>query len=129
MSFPYQIQKARSADVVDMATCFFKAFVEMPHPQAQFYGRMFPSTPSVHDFFVKSLATQMQQEPQSVFLKAVEDSCNGNLVGFIKWASPEAGESYWADYREDSDARLCNAFFGAMGENREKLMGNRPHWC
>ncbi|KAI9652244.1 MAG: hypothetical protein M1831_007092 [Alyxoria varia] len=57
-----------------------------------------------------------------------EEGEDGKVVGFIKWTPPGSAESFWADYGEGQDERLCDAFFGAMGENREKLMGGRRHW-
>lgn len=112
-----------------MTSCYFDAFIKGPQPEAKIYAQMFPDTPSVHKFFETSLAGQMQYEPNSVFLKAVDTNANDKMVGFIKWTPPGSPTSSWSAYGEDQDAALCNAFLGAMTENRAKLMGDRPHWC
>ena len=125
----FKVMNATLQDASAMATCFFDAFVKEPQPQAQFYGTMFPNTPSVHNFFETSLSEQMRREPNAIFLKAVDTNANDKMAGFIKWTPPVSPDSYWSDYGEDQDAELCDAFFGAMAENRQKLMGDTPHWC
>ena len=61
--------------------------------------------------------------------EGLEEGEGGEVVGFVKWTPPGSTESFWTDYGDGQDERLCDAFFAAMGENREKLMGGRPHWC
>lgn len=123
---PIRILPCVDADAAAMATCWFDAFTTGTHPQTAYYARMFPRTPRVHDFFRASLAAQMQQEPRSRFLKAVDGD---RLIGFVKYGAPGGGEAAWADLAPESDEALCAHFFGVMAENREALMGARPHWC
>lgn len=129
MPSSFELVKATEQDASDMASCFFDAFTRKPHPQADFYRKMFPNRPNVHKFFEASFIGQMQQEKNAIFLKAVDVNADNKIAGFIKWIPPNSQDSFWSDYGEDQDAALCDAFFGAMADNRARLMGNRPHWC
>ena len=130
MTGRFRIVEATQADAPAMATCWFDAFLKVEHPQARFYGQMFPRTSSVHKFFESSLSQQMTREKNAVFLKALDTHpTEDELVGFVKWTPPGNPESFWEDYSADQDGPLCDAFFGAMAENRSRLMGGRPHWC
>ena len=48
------------------------------------------------------------------------------------YGGPAAGQDAverWPAFGEGFDAALCGAFFGAMAEHRERLMGGRRHYC
>lgn len=123
------ISNATGTDASEMATCLFDAFSEADHPQSSFFDQVFPRKPSVHAFLESSLAEQMRREKGTVFLKAVDTSAENKIVGFVKWVPPGQTDGYWSEYGSDQDAALCDAFFGAMAEHREDIMGQRPHWC
>ena len=131
----FRVVPATVADAPAMATNYFESFHSQAFPQWKLFDTLFPNTPSVHAWYERAWTNQMQREPWSVFLKVVDTDDvdgshpDGKLVGLAKWRPPGSPGADWGDFEEPMDIGLCNALFGAMAENKARLMEGRPYWC
>jgi hypothetical protein len=79
-----------------------------------------------------SLLEQKQADPTTIWLKAVDDETD-DLIGFAEWHVYEPGKPVpkppvkaWGP---GSNPAVCEAFFGAIADGRERVMGGKACVC
>lgn len=92
---------------------------------------MFPNNEYMRKWFADSFQISLDNPTDRGFV--IEDTQKSNrIVAFSRWMVPQSDgnlERKWPDMAEQQfDMDACGAFFGGMEENREHIMGSRPHW-
>lgn len=104
-----------------------------------------PRTPEVHAWWTNHVAKGLSNQSNH-YLKVVQwldDGCNdgrGDMIAWGKWVEPdttveERSETSPGTQKDDillpigADATVCNEVFGAWESIKDRIMGNRPHWC
>lgn len=125
-----RIRPATKADAPAMTEVFFRSF------NAPFWQYFMPGTPFVREWWTAAW-TQGLDSPRDRTFVAVDVGAEAGdrVVGFSRWVVPQADGSLehdaWPPIRPEDgwDMDLVAKFFGGMDENREGLMGKKPHWC
>lgn len=133
----FEVQPAQPADASRLADVFFASFDD------EFNRTMFPPAPDTHDwfsnnFFSDAIAQHFTGDGHVTVLKVVEASNPTEIAAFAIWRRymtsadrDRREESHNSDMQlpASSDKALCEHFFGAMEEEHQKWMGDRPHYC
>src|ERR1700733_47147 len=125
---------ATASDIPTLVNIYFKSFTTF------FRHRAFPDTPSIREWWEKSLRKGIQSE-NALFLKVVEpeaslgvgDSPQGAIIAWAQWKKPS--QLYQEDHQalpvwpNGADMPLCERHFGDLTRKHHELMRERPHWC
>lgn len=130
------IAPVEQEDIPDLSSIFFASFT------SDFDQRIFPHTPIGRAWWDATNLDSFLNDPTVRFMKVVDSSAHeskGKIIAYAKWVVPTpktaAGDAEdktdhrWPVWPADSDAALCDIFFGHMARQRESLMGDRPHYC
>ncbi|KZF19723.1 acyl-CoA N-acyltransferase [Xylona heveae TC161] len=122
-STPLQVRLATAKDIDGMVDVFFRSFT------VPFFRTLFPPTPATREWLTGTFREMMQHDRDPRFL-VVEDVENGRMAAFAKWVPPGTRHTHWLSFKDfpGFDVPLCDLFFDGMHQNREELMGDRPHW-
>ncbi|KAJ5157739.1 Acyl-CoA N-acyltransferase [Penicillium canariense] len=127
----FEVHIAEQADAPKLTEVFCAAFSD------PFNRTMFPDTPGVRTWLEHNLFSGMDAPADQVMLKVADSSVPGTVVAFAKWRRLSSGSSADHDrqpevpaarWPEESDAELCDRFFGTMDGHHREFMEGRPHY-
>jgi hypothetical protein len=98
--------------------------------------KIFPDTPGGQKWWRDANLSDMEKKPAANYLLVRDYSVEGGgkVAGYAKWFVPVGNERLVVEERfppwhEESNKELCNVFFGTIGEERKKLMGDEQYYC
>ncbi|OZJ04495.1 hypothetical protein BZG36_02668 [Bifiguratus adelaidae] len=126
----FSLASATVEDIPDITQVYLQAF-----GKETLSIRMFPHTPGVRKWWEEANTDELLHNPHARFLKVVDADAEGGkekIVGYAKYVVPVDGKMKIEDvsaitWPEDSDADLCNLFFGQLDNNKKKIMGDRTY--
>lgn len=135
------VELAHSADAEQLADILFRAFAK----DRLLMGICYPDTSANRQWWARMIANHCQ-DPNTKLFKVVDD--DGRPVAWAKWllhrSHPESGEL--AKEREpaqekhgavdpddepskDMDVDACRKLATAQYDMRQRVLGDRSHWC
>ncbi|TVY40079.1 hypothetical protein LOCC1_G004448 [Lachnellula occidentalis] len=97
------------------------------------WDKLFPTTPALYAWWNAANSDDLLHKASQVYLKVTDESAEGKgkIVGYAKWGFWEGGEERMLEDRlpgwaAESDAGLCDVFFGALARERRRVLGESP---
>ncbi|KAF7596798.1 hypothetical protein BBP40_012397 [Aspergillus hancockii] len=110
-------------DIPKLSDVWFGAF-NSPSNQ-----ELFPDTPGVHTWWDEANREDLLHKPYQKYLKVIDSTHPENIVAYGKWdLEPDECVKRYPPWHTESNAKLCNRFFGGIEKQRKRLMGKRKHY-
>jgi hypothetical protein len=120
------------SDIPQLSTLWARSF----HPNNPFYQALVADSPSTRAWWASAHEKAIADKEGTIFLKCTDGE---KIVALDRWVRPakvdggvpsdgyggdgEGGVERWPQFGEGFDMELSGAFFGAMAEHMEMLMG------
>jgi len=105
--------------------------------ESPFIMRLWPNTPSVHKWWDDANSSSILHDPTARYMKVTDlaaDDGKGKIIAYAKWNAPRRDPTKkgygdrFPPYPQDGDVEGLSTFFGHLTGEREKFMGDRPHY-
>lgn len=111
-------------DIPRITEVWFRAF-GTPHNL-----ELFPDTPAVHTWWNEANYYDLVNKSYQEYLKVVDVARPGDIIAYGKWdLQPDRCGERYPPWHPESNAELCNQFFGGIENQRKRLMQGRKHYC
>jgi hypothetical protein len=124
------LEPATVEDVSAMTAVWFDAFTQ------PVIAQLFPDTPAMRQWVNDWHKDGLETKPNLPHLRVVDTASRDEqgrprLVAFGKWdlASPEERGRRFPEWCADSPYQECEDFIAVLGKERERVMGDRKHYC
>jgi hypothetical protein len=111
-------------DIPKISEVWFRAFNSPSNKE------LIPDTPGLRTWWDDANYYDLLHRPYQKYLKVVDSTHPDAIVAYGKWdLEPNECVKRFPPWHTDSNAKLCNKFFGGIEQQRKRLMGDRKHYC
>ena len=125
-----RLEVATLDDVTALTDVWFAAFTD---PEIR---QLWPDTPGVRKWWDDANRNDMLNRPLARYMKVIDHGSTDaqgrpRIAAFAKWdlAMPEERGRRYPPWHEDMPATVCDSFFLREERERQRVMGNRKHYC
>ncbi|KAF5856145.1 hypothetical protein ETB97_007828 [Aspergillus alliaceus] len=119
----FTLEEITPDDILNITAVWFRAFSTPGNRE------LFPDTPGVRDWWNKATLYDLLNRPFQKYLKVIDPAHPDEIIAYGKWdLDPDACGERFPPWHTESNAELCNQFFGGIECQRRNLMRGRKHY-